>query len=166
MAVLRFTQHLSLDGLGVTTDANVDGSVTPQYFELRPSTEHLEVHRIIVLIGDATPISAETYGAVPTLTNGVLVDKVRGTGAGATLIERFTDVPIVSNVGWGQYCYDTKVDDYGAGDNYVGVRWTLAKAGEPLFLDAGLGDTLRVTIQDDLTGLTEHSFVVEGLRRG
>jgi len=51
--------------------------------------------------------------------------------------------------------------DYGSGDNFLAGRWTFRKAGEPLLLLPG--NSFRVTVNDDLTGLVEHYFCIQGL---
>ena len=46
------------------------------------------------------------------------------------------------------------------------VRWTFAKSGAPIRLDGAKNARLEVLLNDDLTGLVDHHFVVQGYEQG
>jgi hypothetical protein len=116
---------------------------------------------MLVYVEDAGAFAAEEYGAIPTLTNGVLVQKHDANG----LVTDLTGgKPVKSNAQWSRTCYDMQEQSFGTGNNHIAVRWTFSKAGSPVVLDGTKGEFLRVLLNDDLSGLVEHNFFVQGLR--
>lgn len=141
---------------GATIDASVDGSVTPAVYSFSP-TENCEIHRMIVYIEDNGAVTASSYGSVSTLSNGIDVEHTDGN----TVVDMLDGVPIVSNASWAALCYDAQeVSFSGGGNSAVGVRWTFARSGSPIKMESG--DTLRVRINDNLTGLVAHRFQIQG----
>lgn len=149
--------HMTENGDGTGNDnANVDGSVTPVAFKLTcPSDRIYEVHRAIIFVQDTGTFTAVKYGVLPTLTNGVLLDTYDVSGVAKDQIQH----SIKSNSEWAKHCYDATPHTYGSGDNAIAVRWTFSKSGEPIYLKPG--ESLRFTVQDDLTGLVVHSFIAQ-----
>lgn len=140
--------------------ANVDGSVTPQYFYIKPRlTPYIDVHRMIVFVRDAGAMDVENYGNIPGLTNGISLEII--DTAGNVLADLADGDPIKSNGEWQALCYDATVSSWGTGDEVFCARWTFAKAGRPITLKAG--NSIRVGIHDDLTGLVSHLFTFQGL---
>lgn len=154
-----FFRHLDTVGDGTgSIDGNGNYSVTPRKLKLTAASE-LDLHRMMVEIRDTGAFSAEKYGALAELTNGVKVEAIDADDN--VLIDLLDGTPIKSNAEWGANCYDVDLKTWGAGDEFVLVRWTFAKAGAPLTLHAG--ESLQVTLQDDLSGLVEHHFLVQGV---
>ena len=150
------SDHLSVNGDGTgTTNANVDGSTTPVKFWLECTTGVIELHRLIVYVQDAGNFSATDYGTIATLANGV---EVQTLNSGGTLLSHF-DHTIKSNAEWAAHCFDIDYISFGTGDNSMAVRWTFSKGGHPIILQRG--EQFAVTVNDDLTGLTTHSLVVQ-----
>jgi hypothetical protein len=50
-----------------------------------------------------------------------------------------------------------------AGDEMLQVRWTFAKSGAQLRLNGNNNERLEVVLDDDLDGLIEHYFMVQGV---
>lgn len=144
------------DGTG-SKNANVDGSVTPVEFKLTiPSGYRAYLSRMIVHIRDSGSIDAGSYGNGITMSNGLQVEYTyRGRS-----IDLLDGMPIQTNADWGRVCYDVSNTDFGSGDNFVQVRWTFAKAGGPLPLSGGQEFIVRV--RDNLSGLEEHTFSLQG----
>jgi hypothetical protein len=114
---------------------------------------------MLVVIRDAGAFSAEKYGVLATLTNGVQVGMLdNSTGA---MVQTFTPAAIKENASWGQYCYDVELKEWGAGDKFLLARWTFEKAGVAVKLYPG-GNAFGVIVNDDLTGLVSHYFTVQG----
>jgi hypothetical protein len=148
------------DGTG-TKNANVNGSVTPVVFKISPpSAGKIVLARLIVEVRDTGVFSAEKYGNLATLTNGMQVGFVDdSTGE---LVTDYTDgLPVKYNAGWGGLCYDVSLKTWGVGDEVLLVRWTFERAGISPILAPG-GDAFGVRVRDDLTGLVEHYFHVQG----
>jgi hypothetical protein len=155
-------RHLDTDGDGTgTKNANVNGAITPVVFKIQAGeNEILELNRMIVHIADNGSILPHTYGALAALSNGLDVGIY---DAGDVLIQE-NEVPLKANGQWGRVCYDVSFNDRGAGfDGFCQVRWTFSKTGQPMRLTEG--QSFRITVNDDLTGLLEHYFHVQGVRR-
>lgn len=157
--IFRF---LDTNGNGTGTKNAIGDYSTPTDFYIAAgASENLEIERMIVHIRDAAPLSAEKYGGLAELTNGIEV-KVKESDD-TVLLDMTDNTPIKSNAAWGRLCYDEDDSGYGSGDDFIKVRWTFAKSGSPVYLK--YTDKLVVTISDDLTGLVAHTFMVQGKRR-
>lgn len=118
----------------------------------------VRIERLLVLIVDNGVIGVSTYGALSELTNGIIIDVKRDN---QSIFDLCDGVPVKSNAAWQRLCFDVSINDKGAGnDGYIGVRWTFERAGYPVRLVAG--DKFVVTVQDDLSGLMEHRFMIQG----
>ena len=96
------------------------------------------VGRLLITIGDQGITSADDYGAISALTNG-LEFWVRERGIERRIDgNRHTDVEntdIKSNGEFHRIAFD--VDDsnsLGQGTDYISVRWTFGKSGKGIFL--------------------------------
>ena len=154
------------DGTG-SKSAAVDGSSTPVILKFQPEPGTVwgisSLHGIIADNAPSTSWTAENYGGIPTLANGVQVGVYRKNDEAVVknMLDSFT---IRSNAGWGLVAYDTMVQDFGSGDNFFSFNWRIA---EDLFyhpIYVGEDEFFGVQINDDLTGLTEHVFNVRGWR--
>lgn len=156
-------RYLDLTGDGTgAKDAAVDGSVTPVKFKIQPPAgRHFILHRLLVYIEcSRVGFSADTYGNVAKLANGVLV-RIHNANDDAVVTDLTDGIGVDHNSHWRSLCFDSEPDEYGNGDRAVGVRWTFSKSGQPLsLLDH---EYFAVTIQDDLTGLDEQLFMVQGM---
>lgn len=145
------------DGTG-TIDATGDYSAAAEdfYFE---ATEGTTIHRMIVSVGDTTSMQAQEYGNIGSaLANGITVKLYNEHGA---LYEDLTDgQPVTTNSEWGALCYDADVKAWGAGNELLVVRWTFSNSGRPLHL--GTSAKLVVQVNDDMTGLLSHRFMIQG----
>lgn len=156
---------LTLNGDGSTISQNVNGAVTPQRFWYQPpANRKAHIHRMMVTLRDGQAVTAEKYGAQDELANGI---EVKVSKDATTLDElTFPGENVKTNAGWAAYCYDSKPLDFGNGDNYVQVRWTFSRSGQPITLDGSNGERLEMTINDDLTGLVNQVSVIQGTLRG
>ncbi len=155
-------KNLTLDGDGSTFNANVDGSVTPQLFWYSPpQNTKARIYRMIIFVRDTGVFTADGFGALAALTNGIDIYVARNNAAsGATILNLDADNKVQSNADWGRLCYDARLDAYGSGDNFIVVRWTFANTGA--YLTLGENDYIIAEINDDLTGLVEHTYTVQG----
>lgn len=160
--------HLTDDGLvgdGTNHIAAVNGVSTPVPFWAGPTEGMWAVHRLIVMLADVGNFSSEDYGAISTLANGLHVRVVSGHQTTGSVVIDLTDGDPINNVlGWAEHCYDVEYHAFGQGQNYVTVRWTFSAAGRPLILDSYDSEKLVITVRDDLTGLTDHQFQIQGHR--
>lgn len=147
------------DGTG-TTNANGNYAVTPTEFYIQPGAGYYyKIARMIVEIEDTVGMSATDYGNITSgLTNGVSVQVKRGS----TVLRDLTPDTVKANAQWAAYCYDADLKAWGSGNEVLAVRWTFEKSGLPAYLNGTENDRLSVTLNDDLTGLVTHTFLVQG----
>lgn len=154
---IRFADTVG-DGSG-TKNANGDYSGAPEeFFITPPSGQIYQIHRLILTIRDTGIFRADRYGALAAaLTNGILVQKKSAAG----VLDDYTDgVPIQTNVDWSRSTYDVAYYDFSAGDNFLSCRWTFRHSGRPVQLRSG--ERLAVVLNDNLTGLVQHFFSLQG----
>lgn len=163
---MHFSKFLSVDGAGVTKNGNQDGSGDPVYMELRPSSGTVyTVKRLTVLIEDAvtTGLAADKYGDLAALTTGIKIEAVHGTGASPTVLVDITDGELIKqHSDWEKYSFLAHEVNYSnstPGNDTFNVEYDFSG---PLILHGQLSEALRVTIADDLSGLTKHYFFAHG----
>jgi len=143
-------------------NGNKDYSVTPGVFTFKPaSSEVWHISRLMIYIRDTGSFDADKYGNNITLTNGIKIEIKQNGVVQRTLTNA---QPIMSNSHWGKFCYDTNLSTYGTGDESLAVRWTITKAGTYIKLSDALVDTIEITLNDDLSGLVEHTFLFQGYK--
>lgn len=146
------------DGTGIF-DAKIDHSATPvDYFISPPAGRIYAISRLLTCIKDSGSLDADGYGNGASLTNGIIVSSK--TPSGELIARHDGGQTIKTNAQWGRLCYDVKEHVWGLGDEILLVRWTFTKAGGPLIYDEG--ERFCVTINDDHTNLTSHTFLVQG----
>ena len=148
------------DGSGTINAVGDYSSASAEFKVQCGAHEHIQCHRVIVLIEDAGPMSADDYGGISALTNGVECYVKDRAGA---INYRMTDTnfPIKSNLQWSAYCHDVKEINFGSGNDAVSVRWTFAKSGGPVSLKPGW--SLNFLCQDNFSGIVTHLFQVQGM---
>ncbi len=147
------------DGTG-DIDA-IDDYGTGQAFKVTcPDGWVYRVARMIVVIADGPSFAADKYGNLAALTNGIELKLYNADGT--ERLDLTGGFPIKQNGQWNCFCFDTRLDDYGAVVHFLSVRWSFDKSGLPLLLNAG--DHLDVEMNDDLTGLITHTFNMQGER--
>ena len=154
-------RYLDTDGDGGgTKNANGDYSSAAEDFKIiPPSDEHWYLARMIVSIVDTGSHDSGKYGNNITLSNGITV--ALKNSSDVTINDITDGVPIMKNSDWGRLAgVDVNPMSWGSGDDQTIVRFTFEKSGEPLELKDG--NYLAVTLNDDLSGLVEHYFMVHG----
>ena len=161
-------QYLASTGKGASTGgtnaigdySTGTGSSGETFIIQPPADEDWRIERMMIHIQDTGVFAAEEYGSTSALTNGVAVRVETDTGT----VYDLTDVTVKTNAQWGRQCYDTRIDTWGAGDEFLSARWTFGKAGYPIRLDGTNGERLAVYLQDDMSNLVAHSFFVNGYK--
>lgn len=154
-AIYRFLDTNG-DGSG-TKNANGDYTTPDEFFFSYPKA--VKIERMIVHISDTAMLQGQ-YGDLTALSTGYSVAVL--DGAGATVVDLTDGVPIKANADFGRYCYDVNHHSWGTtpANELVQSRWTFSKAGYPLYIPAGY--KLSITFSDNLTGLLEHYFMLQG----
>jgi hypothetical protein len=160
--VQPFFRFLDSNGDGTGTKSFIGDYTTPDEAYIQPpATKVFAITRMIVHIEDSGAVTADSYGALSTLTNGITVE-VHDTGG---LKYSLTNGdPIHSGAEWSQYCHDVELKTWGAGNSFITARWTFETAGIPILLSGDTSDRLVVTLADNFTGLVDHKFQVQGTR--
>jgi hypothetical protein len=142
-------------------NANVDGSVTPvRYILPGPLKGCYQLAQLIVAIGGTGQFSDNNYGTIPRLVNGVALHVEDQQGVS---LELLFGVGVKDNYSWNALAggnFDAPVI-LPPDEGFYLVRYDLTLAGLPIRIVNG--ETLVATIQDDLTGLSEHIFGVQGV---
>ena len=147
------------DGSGSTVGVG-DFSVTPRSLKITPPAGKIyRISRLVVKIKDNGSIDAAKYGNGQTLTTGIIVKE---TDLGGDKNALTGQQNILTNADWGLYCFDTDVKPWGTGDEYLFVRWTFSKSGQFIRLVGDNSESLEIVLNDDFSGLTEHSFTIQG----
>ena len=147
------------DGTGAI-DATGDYSLTPEEFLITaPPGRRYQISRMITTIVDTNGFQASEYGNLGgALTNGISFQVRRGSELQYDLTAQER---IRTNSKWASYCYDAQLLTWGAGNEHLAVRWTFLNTGQ--YIDLRPGFSLVATFNDNLTGLIEHKFQVQGL---
>ncbi len=147
------------NGVG-NINANGDYSVTPDTFFIAPADGVImRLERLVVHIEDNGNLTADSYGAVNTLTNGI---EIKVIDQSSTVLDLTSAQPIQSNSDWGKFCYDVNFLEFGSGNNFVQIRWTFSRAGFPLRLVGDNDDAFTIDLNDNLSGLVTHTFQIQG----
>ncbi|MCK5133521.1 MAG: hypothetical protein KAR40_15380 [Candidatus Sabulitectum sp.] len=151
------------DGTGAFNIVGDYSSSAARFRVLNPtnSSRAMHLNRLLGQIQNAqgTAPAPEKYGGITALTNGIYL-RVRDSNDNV-LEEMTCQAPVKNNANWARYCFDIRPDTFGTGDNYVSLRWSLFKAGSPLILKPG--QSLNLEVNDNLSTLLGHTFVVQGL---
>ncbi len=139
--------------IGGSLDLNVDGSVTPVEYTIAPvGSDILYVSGISIWLEDKGTWFKDTFGTLPELTNGVLIELGRDTTF--TEIGNFiNNFDISSTFSSGQAI---SLKDISGEIAIIGTQPLDQKRN--IRLDGSNNDSLRVTVRDTLTGLDNFSL--------
>ena len=158
----RIDRFLDTNGDGTGTKNAVGNySITPETFYIQPpSREEYHINRMLVYVEDTGNFSADNYGALASpLSVGIDVRVADDNGA----VYDLTDGLFVkSNSEWGRHCFDVEYISFGTGNNFMHVRWSFFRAGPPVLIRGDSNERLEVVLNDDLSGLADHRFMVQG----
>ena len=152
-------RYLDTNGDG-TGDKEMVGNyaLSPEEFSIGCVGRIHVIHRIMVHYTDIGNILSNTYGCGITLTNGIEIECRDNDDS--VLIDLLDGIPITDNDGWLHICYDFHALATLGNTKSFAARWTFAKSGSPLVLHSG--QKLVARLNDDFTGLLEHSMFVQG----
>ena len=161
LAVRKLYRYLDTAGDGSgSKHANVDGTFTPVPFKLTcPLGQKYDLQRMMVYVVDKGKFKPDRYGVDRVLNIGITCEVQDPVGV--QIIDMFDDIPVRVNPDWACICYDVDITDGTASqNNSLAARWTFAETGRRMAIQNG--ESLVVTIRDDLTALTDHRFFVQG----
>ena len=149
-----FSLPLTLASDGSTISMNNDYSGGAVNFSVTNARSgNMVVERLLVQIRDTGTFTDANFGAI-TLTNGISVQyTLNGTTITLTNANN-----IKTNMDFSVYCYDNIITDASAGDDATSARWTFGSKGITLKPT----EIISMTLNDDLTGLSEMQAMVQG----
>lgn len=160
----KFFRHVSGPTGSSTENMNPNAALgTPTIYELTtPTGKAVLVSRINFLIQDNN-CTIGKFGGLTALTNGVKVESYNAAGSievdflDGTTIKTNEDFDLLAGI-------DVPGIDNTVAVDAVPARWTLKKGlcGKALLLVPG--SLLRITIQDNLSGLTSFRAFAQGTR--
>lgn len=156
----RLDTHFHLPD-GLVFNLNTDTSGAEVYASAGPrNNETWYVTRLIGIIED-TKINAGDYGAIGSgLTNGIDLIIRRGGTQTHSFMEGHR---VKTSAGWAHFCHDASRHAWGAGNEFVTFRWTFAKEDMlPIILDGVHRDSMGVLLNDDMSGLITHAYIIQG----
>jgi len=161
-ALFRFLDTVG-DGSG-TKNATGDYSSGQEEFLIAPAAgEVFVLEQMTISIYDQGSLAPNTYYVGNGLTNGI---QVKVKDAGADLLD-LTDLVAVKTISdWsnlGARLFEHK-NWSSAPTDHVSILWDFAERGYPIVLDGDAGQYLAVELDDDLSGLLEHYFFVQGYK--
>lgn len=143
--------HAYLRDFFNANEANVDGSVEAKAFTWTAPSHHY-VYSLLAYIEDGATFDANLYGALVALTNGTSIDLNGSDPLDGETIKTNADLLAAG--------FTFEYHDIGTGDSMLAARLDLTASGNPLKVLQG--ETVTVTVSDDLTALTSHRFMVQG----
>lgn len=158
-AFFQFAGVSGATGISETAMTGDYSAAAQEFYIQPPANETWRVQRVIILIRDGAMFAADNYGAGAVLTNGISIQLAND---GGVLQDLTSGVPIMDNASWGAHCYDYTDHVFGAGDNFLAVRWTFEHSGRPVMLRGSLEQRLQVVLNDDFTGLIDHRMKFDG----
>jgi len=137
---------------------NVDGSVTPQTFQIGPIGSSIGVNITLIsgYIQDGSVMDDSQFGGITALTNGVLLRKTDGTNNNLWNVKSNSDLAVIC---CGEFQYTSKAPAGSYGARFCN-RYTGDSQGVAIKLTGS--DMLEIIIQDDLTGLEEFRVIAKG----
>jgi len=162
-----FLQFAGISGSTAVSDVAITGNYAGGAVEfsiIAQPGEVINIHSMNVLIEAPSVIRADVYGSDVALTNGILMQIKNG--AGVVLSDLLGAHPITSNAAWSAHADQLDVHSFGAGNNFIAVRWTSASTGgRGIVLDSREDAYLAVTVNDDLSDLVDHHVKFGGYRQ-
>lgn len=154
-------QFFSSDGQGGgTVNMAVDGSGATQTFQVAVPTgfSRFFIARVIWEVVDSGTFDATDFGNGLTLSEGI---GLTYESAGFS-IDLLGAQKITSNADFGRVAYDVDVKTWGTGDEVLLSRLSFNKFAGPDGVQLDGADTLDLTVDDDLTGLTSFTALAQG----
>lgn len=142
----------------VSSKLNVDGSTTPEEFTITlgsSATISLDITGIRFVITDGVDMDDGKFGGISALTRGIVFQQVHADGT-HNLWTAKTNGKLRLLMNHVEYSDKAPADAYG-----FSATWKISEDnGVTLRLDPG--DSIKLIVQDDLTGLTSFKALVYG----
>jgi hypothetical protein len=155
-------RYLDTNGNGTGTKnatGNYSGGATDFYIQ-PPAGKVFLIESILFFIEDTGTLDSGGYGAATALTNGLLVRVT--SSADVVETDLLDGVPIKSNGDFGAHMWNLEPFSFGTGNDFIHARWNFEESsGSPIYLHDQ--EKLKVTLEDNFSGLVSHRFMVQGI---
>lgn len=156
--VRPLVQRLDTLGTGLGTTNAIGNYLTPTRFKLNPQAgELIVVHELHIYIEDGGTLDSGFYGNGLTLVNGIRVEVIQNG-----VVSGLTNNNVMTNAHWTRVTFNSQVLTFGIGNAALAFKWDIGATMVPLALSAG--DELAVILNDNFTGLINHSFSMRGYK--
>lgn len=144
--------------LPAKTNMNVDGSSTPQIFQIGGSASELDIDitRIMGYIQSGSAMDDSLFGSLAALTKGCLLRRADGTLENLWHVKTNGDLALIGF----DFTYTPN-----APSGSFGARFRITYAGQDkhgVSIRLAAGDSLQFLIQDNLTGLEVFNLMGQG----
>ena len=158
----HFGFHLddNMDGTGNLKAIGDYSSTATNFGYTCPEGHKMKIYKFLIHIEDSGSLDSGSYGNNLSITTGIHI-YVNKSG---TITELTDNGGIKTNAQWSNFTYDSQVFSFGSGDSVFAARLDFNKLGKPISL--GPGDSFYVTLNDNYTGLEDHGFIIQGIKRG
>jgi hypothetical protein len=140
----------------VSSNMNVNGSVTEQIFTVRAGTVPSDINRLFLSVLDSSSMDDGKFGSLPALTRGLVLRYVDGF--------QKTIFCFKTNLEIKEFCYDLNYASKAAAGSY-GMIARMSFNGQDkhgVVLRLRGTDALQWVVQDDLTGLDAFKATAQG----
>ena len=156
--LIRFLDTVG-DGSG-TKSANVDYSVTPATFLLKPPTNQIFIlSELLIHLADASNFSVTGFGSLSALTNGV---KIYAKRNGVTVLDILDGESIKTTAHLLHLSSRAVTLDFAGGGNSITVSFNALDFGTAFGLYGNFTDSMEIILNDDFSGLTDFHFIAHG----
>lgn len=159
--IMRYLDTVG-NGTGVKNANGNYASAEEEFLIAPPSGKTYRLLRLHWHIADGTINNTNQYGGIASLTNGCNL-VVRESVGSTTLFNLTDNVPVQQNTHLARIAQiQMRETGFTGGEDYLKSVIPLDATGTSVRLDGTAGEYLAVTVNDDLTGLTQHRFFVYG----
>jgi hypothetical protein len=161
---LVFNRPVSDNGLPAGNKNLIGNYATPTDFYVKALPgERLVISRVVVHVVDSGTFDSGSYGNGIVLTNGIKLVLNRASDGERDLTMGF---PIKTNIDWARFCHDVLLSSFGIGNEGLSARWSFWKYGQRYGIVLEEGDLIGFRLNDDFSGLVEHTMFFEGVHLG
>lgn len=149
------------DGGNINATGNYSGGAATQFLYTNTDAVLVDyITELTVLVSDNGALRADRYGSNLILSNGVIISKYDSGGVQDLII---TNNNILKNADYSQNVGFTPRTDYGAGTNFLTATWNFESYGG--FIELNENESIRVDLNDNFSGLVDHTFLIKGFRK-
>ena len=150
-------QLLSINGDGTGTTNAVGNYTTPTPFYIQPAAGiKLKIGKLLILITDASAMDGITYGGIPAISNGVIIQNT--TNGVVTNLNGGTSIK--NNSGYAGLTPNLNIKTFVSNNDFLTAEILFDTTA--ISLNGNNNDKLEVILNDDFAALLNHTFLAIG----